>query len=138
MNLQGTQIQYRYVDRMFNVYIPTDMHKTSVVKSSRFLTTYFPKVNENVVLTAFASRDACDTMCKTFPSELDMGSFETNVAGALDVAEMLNMPLLVQLNSYCDIDTHQEICEAFFARPSNSTSSLNRAFLHVRSNSTRW
>ncbi len=69
----------------------------------------------DAVLMAYLSRERCAEACRELGDNA-AGPVPLPLQDAMHVAQLYRAPLVVELARYCDLETRQEVCDAFFAR----------------------
>jgi hypothetical protein len=69
----------------------------------------------DAVLMGYLSRERCAEACRAL-GDAAAGPVPLPLQDAMHVAQLYRAPLVVELARYCDLETRQEVCDAFFAR----------------------
>ena len=123
---------FRYLDvrKVSTVYLPSDQPMgtkpfTRPAPAVRFqLAAPLRDDGGSAVVMAYLSRERCLEACQSLDLPKVARPVAMSVEEAMHVAKtMYRVPLLVELSSYCDVDTREESCDVFYARVLSSSSS---------------
>lgn len=123
---------FRYLDARAptTVYLPCDQPRLQPgappPPRARFQLLPFPgsgsgsrareaRGTHDAVLMGYLSRERCAEACRAL-GDAAAGPVPLPLQDAMHVAQLYRAPLVVELARYCDLETRQEVCDAFFAR----------------------
>jgi hypothetical protein len=119
--LTGKSHSYKFTLDDTKIFVICNARSPARIRNSIFYTIPYEKSSNGVAMYGTIYRDECVQICNDHNKNIQKHDwfqpYEMYIKDAKFTSSLMHIPLLVTLNSMCNIDDHEEVCEFFYSKP---------------------